>query len=618
MERRYLAVRGIGLQILRSPFVLFTWFMIMKSLYVRYWMYEDTFWNVVAVELSAFLFLFGLVELTCRKSKNVVHFLLNFLLSTAYLAILVYDRQFNRIPLMDSLLLLGEAESVHDSIYTLLEPSDVLMYMDLVLVLLLKLFGRNAFSHAAFLQRKYLAVLLVASLFISGGNAFAKGSQDVLDSSKLAEDIGLLNAEVYQAIQGNRNKVVDTGPVTQQGINQIKGIEEPTQPKYFGVAQNKNLIVIQLESVQNLLVGLKIDGQEVTPNLNRLAGESLYFDHFNTMIGQGNTSDAEFITNTSLYPLENGAVSKTYTNKDFPSLPKLLESHGYDTFTMHVNDVSFYNRDRMYPNLGYNQYYDKSYFGEEDVIGLGASDNVLFGKSLPLLLERKNSSQPFYANYVTLTSHHPFELPEGADGLQLPAEYQGTLLGNYLQAVHYTDQAMGAFFDQLKANGLWDQTVIAVYGDHFAFHAESADETDKKLLSNLLGRSYDQADMLNIPMVMHVPGVKPQVVEQLGGQVDTLPTLANLLGVPLESQIHFGEDLLNQSSNVLGEMYYFTTGSFLQDDSLYLSKDNVAIDLKTRERSQAAESYQARMSQVIQLERMSTSYIDKLPRSPMK
>ncbi|KEO82742.1 LTA synthase family protein [Tumebacillus flagellatus] len=607
-------MKPLLLKVLRSPFVFYTVFMILKSLHVRQWMYEDTtFWSVVGVELSAFVLLFGLVELLFRRGKNVVYFLLSFLLSTIYLAVLVYYRQFHRIPPIESLYLLGEAESVGDSIAVLLNPTDAIMYIDLLVVLVLTVIRKPIFTTPGLFPRKVWGVVLALSLLVSTWNIYAKSEQDSLDPSKLAKDVGLLNAEAFQAIKETRSNQYDTGPITQDTINDLKEITDPAQLRDFGAAKGKNLIVIQLESFQNFVLGKQIDGQEITPNLNKLLGESLYFDHFNSMIGQGNTSDAEFITNTSLYPLENGAMSTIYKDKDFPSLPKLLESNGYDAFTMHVNDASFYNRNQMYPNMGYNQYYDKSYFGSDDVIGMGASDNVLYSKSIPLLKERADRGQPFYANYVTLSSHHPFKLPDGADDLKVPAEDQGTMLGDYLHAVHYTDAALGTFFDQLKANGLWDNTVIALYGDHFAFHAESASEEDRQAIAKLTGHPYDTTDMLNIPMIMHVPGVKGETLHNVGGQVDTLPTLANLLGISLGDQIHFGQDLLNQTHNRIGELFYLPTGSFVQDDLLYLSDGSVTINLQSHERQEGTEEYSSSMTKVLELERLSRSYIERLP-----
>ena len=602
------------MKFLRIPFVLYTVFMIIKSHHVRDSMYEaNSFWSLFAGELSAFLILFGLVELTSRRRKNVIYFLLSFLLSTIYLAVLLFYRKFHQIPTFESVFLLGEAKGVSDSILVLFEPSDVVMYLDLAVVSVLALFRRSPFTSLAPLKRQHWAGVLAVSLLLAGSNLYSYSDERVLDTSDLARDVGLLNAEVYQAVQTQMQKSITTAPVTQQTIDDLKGTVSPAQPQYFGAAQGKNLIVIQMESFQNFLINLKVDGQEVTPNLNRLLGDSLYFDHFYSMIGQGNTNDAEIITNTSLYLLEHGALSTFYKNKDFPSLPKLLRDRGYDTFTMHANDASYYSRDQVYPSLGYNQFYDKSYFGEEDVIGIGASDNVLYSKSLPLLLQRKDRGQPFYANYVTLTSHHPFQMPEGADDLKLPDQYQGTLLADYLHAIHYTDAALGKFFAQLKANGLWDNTVIALYGDHFAFHYESAEAADQQLLSDLLGHKYDALDMLHIPLIVRVPGMEAQVIHQVGGQIDTLPTLSNLLGIPLDGQIHFGQDLLNESHNLLGELFYLPTGSFLQDDALYLSEDGVTLNMQTHARARGTKAHSATVDKVMELERMSRSYLEQLP-----
>src|SRR5690606_37720784 len=118
-------------------------------------------------------------------------------------------------------------------------------------------------------------------------------------------------------------------------------------PLYFGAAKGKNLIVIQLEAFQNFVIGLSVLDQEITPNLNRLKSSSFYFPYFYQQIGEGNTSDAEFISNTSLYPLGSPAMSKLVGGKTVESLPRILSSYGYETMTMHVNDVSFWQRDEL-------------------------------------------------------------------------------------------------------------------------------------------------------------------------------------------------------------------------------------------------------------------------------
>ena len=88
--------------------------------------------------------------------------------------------------------------------------------------------------------------------------------------------------------------------MTQSAIDELKGVHPSAKPAYFGADKGKNVIIIQMESFQNFLIGLKLDGQEITPNMNKLAGENFYYDNFYTMVGSGTTADAEYVVNTSL------------------------------------------------------------------------------------------------------------------------------------------------------------------------------------------------------------------------------------------------------------------------------------------------------------------------------
>src|SRR5690606_30493531 len=148
-------------------------------------------------------------------------------------------------------------------------------------------------------------------------------------------------------------------------INELKNIKPVEQPYLFETAAGKNLIVIQMESLQNFVLDLEIDGVEITPNMNKLLTESYYFNNFYQQVGQGNTSDAEYVVNTSLYIPERGAATQMYANKQLPSLPKLLKQENYTSATFHTNVVEFWNRAELYSSLGFDHYYDAQYFGTE-------------------------------------------------------------------------------------------------------------------------------------------------------------------------------------------------------------------------------------------------------------
>ncbi|MFC3256596.1 LTA synthase family protein, partial [Paenibacillus sepulcri] len=353
--------------------------------------------------------------------------------------------------------------------------------------------------------------------------------------------------------------------------DRLKNVQEPAAPQYWNAAQGKNLIILQLESFQNFLIDLKIDGQEITPNLNKLAHDNFYFPHFFQQVGEGNTSDAEFVVNTSFYIPPQGPATMMYANKELPSLPKLMASQGYQTATFHTDVIEFWNRNNLYKALGFEHYYDQSFFGTDDTIFFGSSDEVLYSKTAEELERMNDSGKPFYSQVISMTAHHPFTIPERKYKMTLPERYEGTLVGDYIRAQNYADYAVGLFIDDLKKRGVWDNSVLVVYGDHMGLPMYSLHHDDKDLMQEIYGHEYSYADMMNIPLIIASPGVtKPEVFNQTGAQSDILPTVANLTGAPLADHIHFGQDLLNQTSNLLPQRYYLPSGSLINDQSIFL------------------------------------------------
>ena len=116
----------------------------------------------------------------------------------------------------------------------------------------------------------------------------------------------------------------------------------------------------------------------------------------------------------------------------------------------------------------------------DESIGMGLSDRSFFRQSLAMLSRER---QPFYAFMITLTSHYPYSFPKLLEQAAFDAgEYKGTVVGSYLAAIHYLDREFGAFIKGLKKSGLYDKSVIALYGDHNAIP-----RWDSPTLSKLLG-----------------------------------------------------------------------------------------------------------------------------------
>lgn len=338
-------------------------------------------------------------------------------------------------------------------------------------------------------------------------------SADVIDPEEIPDDARLLQAMIDEA----------AGRTFGERLANF----EP------GVAAGKNVIVVQIEALQAFAVGLTIDGSSITPNLDRLIERSWYFPNTFSQVRKGTTADAEFVVNTSLYAPYTAASPIAYADRELTSLPRRLrEEDGYRTVAFHANTATFWNRIQMMSALGFDTFYDRVYFGEGDVIGFGASDEVLWDKTADVLLDLDVAGQPFYAYVITVTSHHPFNpLPASKRPVELPAPYDGTVVENYLSNIEYADRAFGAFLHEFEASGLAEDSVLVVVGDHFGLRPLSSGTPEAAALDAAVGRTYHLVDTMRVPFIIRLPGQREgHAIDVVTGQVDILPTIADALG----------------------------------------------------------------------------------------
>ncbi|MEK4511389.1 LTA synthase family protein [Paenibacillus sp. FSL K6-2524] len=560
----------------KKSILFFSIIMLAKSYFAWYFLFEDgPTWTTWLKEIPFVLLVFCLIEWFATKRKLAIYMLVNLLITVLFFSLIVYHNHFGIIATSQVLDQVKQVGAVKKSIFSVLHPQYILIFLDIVIISYVMFKRQKALDWKRAMSRqtnrKVVASLFCISVVICSLNIFPNRAS--MNETVKAEQMGILNYEAYALIADQEEEPIDVAEITQAVIDQTKGIEPSDQPNLYGAAKGKNLIIIQMESFQNFLVNLTIDGQEITPNMNQLAGSSYYFPRFYQQVGQGNTSDAEFMVNTSFYVPPDGPATQMYAPKELPSLPKLLQGQGYDTATFHTNEVDFWNRGELYIALGFNRFYDKSYFGEEDTVFYGASDEVLYEKTAAELARMDKNDQPFYSHVISMSAHNPFTIPEDKYKMVLPERYEGTLVGNYIRAQNYADYALGLFIDELKQNGVWDNSLIVLYGDHRGLPIFSLGEDDHILLEEILGHEYTERELINIPLIISSTGVTTSSVkEQLGGQVDIMPTVSNLLGVSLDDHIHFGQDLLNQSTyNILPQRYYLPTGSFVNNEELFLS-----------------------------------------------
>jgi lipoteichoic acid synthase len=196
----------------------------------------------------------------------------------------------------------------------------------------------------------------------------------------------------------------------------------------------------------------------------------------------------------------------------------------------------------MYKQLGYEHFFDAAYYdtSKGNIKNFGMKDKPFFQESIPML---EGLKQPFYTKFITLSNHFPFEMDPG-DTNFAAGDFGDDIVNNYFQSAHYMDQALKQFFDSLKEDGLYDKSVIILYGDHYGI-SENHEEAMAKVLGVPAVTPVINAKLQQVPLFIHVPGVKGGIQHQIAGEVDVRPTLLHLLGIDTRKYIEFGSDLLS-------------------------------------------------------------------------
>lgn len=558
------------------PFALFTIWMLVKQQLALQTIGISPGQPMLAASAGAILVLAPWAFRSRGRWQVLWVLLLDLLLTLLVYADILYFRQFGDLVSVASLRFAAQLSSVGGSVTALVKPEDLWFWADLPVIALVALLPTRVGSwvHGAGLQRKTAALVALGGMVIVGliGYFDPMLSAKYFGHSNVASRLGLINYHAFD-IGAYAARMTARLTPSDSAVAEVQSWFAPrrtptTIPAGLAEAtRGKNVIVLQVESLQAFPLGLSLNGQEVTPNLNRLAKESLNYTDFYTQTGQGVTSDADLLANCSLHPTRTGAVYYDYAANDFRCLPTLLRENGYSAVAMQGMPPDFWNLAAVYPRIGFERYFNiKDGFEEDETIGIGLSDESFLRQAVPKL---KSLPEPYYAFLVTLTSHGPFEFPDLPITLNL-GNLQGTEVGHYLNAVHYTDSAIGHFVDQLKAEGMLDQSILVLYGDHAGVFRNSTGMKD------LPGIGPD--DELNmtrlekrVPFLVRLPGGAGAGERKLAaGQADIAPTIAALVNIPTDSTYFMGQNLLQAQDGTVA----FYTGSAFSNEYFFWSRDN--------------------------------------------
>ncbi len=511
----------------------------------------------VAIKLSVYAWCWNLVDVALGVS--VVYLLVSKRLLGAWLwgtatffsvlfwGDIIYYRYFG--DLLNVYLMIGSSQlfRVYDSVLALTHPSDLWLLADLVPASVVLVSNWEKCEWTSRYRKRLVVGLLGVGVIFNVAMYCALPSvprirlQKRFKNITVARILGLWGYHVYDVVTLGRRFI---GEYTAYDESMIRDYitasrESITEETTFrGIFKNKNVVMLQLESCQDFLLGLRIGGQEVTPTLNRLAGEGIYVKLWDQS-GLGRSSDGEFALLNSLHPPTYCPLCFAYPDNDYYALPAILRRVGYHTVYVMPSESSFWNARHMSWKYGFEERLFQEDFSEhsyEEATAWGLKDDALYRRLVPRMARME---KPFLVYVVTLFGHHPFQ-EYGAEGraLHLPSDLEGTTLADYLRSWREKDRMLNELLAGLERYGLLDSTVLVLVGDHDA----GLGEDEMKLLI----KDYRKFWYDTVPMVIWTPGGPTWHTAKPAGQIDLAPTLLHLLGVTQARPVFLGRNIFSE------------------------------------------------------------------------
>lgn len=571
-------------------------------------------WRIESLtfDLSVIIIL-GSLGYLFKPKKQYKYFLTVFLIISAICFINgLYYTFYNSFVTIGLLETVGQVNTVADAVFEKLTPLHFIYIIFPVAFILINksLSNHNYYNYVSKIEKSkknFSTTLLIGVIFLCL-NIITLTGTDVSRLVKqwnreyIVERYGVITYQLNDLVQSTQAKLFSYfgyDEAAQKFIEFYSNKEDKTtKNKYTNIYKGKNVVLVHMESIMTMFMNLKINGQEVTPNLNKLSKEGLYFSNFYPQISVGTSSDTEFTLNTSLMPALSGTVFVTYYDRNYYSLEKILKQQDYYAFSMHGNNASMWNREAMHKSLGYDKFYAKDSFNvtKENSIGLGISDHDFFEQAIEHLKNIEEDHEKYMGTMITLTNHTPWDGGDAYGEFDLTATVERynedtnqmvtvvdpylentKTLGNYIKSVHYADKCLGEFVDALYEEDIFNNTVVVFYGDHDA----KLDKKEYNYLYNYdpkLGRlkeeddegyiEYDYyANELNrkTPLIIWTKDKKVSgKVDYYMGMIDMLPTLGNMFG--FKSPYALGNDIFTiKNDNVI----VFPNGNFLTENLYY-------------------------------------------------
>lgn len=543
-------------------------------------------WGFI-LEMAVFGFFVSFAFLFKGKGKYIYLLCLELLVTTLCIIDSCYTRFFQGAPSVYWLALPSSTANVSTlklSLY--FSWFDILYLTDLPILIFLLVKGiKKGYFLTGRRLRSFFSSACIAMAALVIPVMFPSARQNVYASTNSTDQIanftvlGYHVIDLFEVMEIDDEVIIDES--AQAEIDEFYNFKNEglADEEHAGIFKDKNLIYVQIESLETFVLGNSIDGQEITPNLNKYLKNSIYFDNLCEQVKNGNSSDCDLMQLAGMLPVTKGISFTHYEDTDYHSLPELMEDNGYYTLYCHGDNSETWNyKGVMGRSIGFNET-NFEIPGDELVVGYKA-DSLTLAEAYNRISYASEAYEKFMGYVILASSHLPFEIPDEYKELVLPDNIED-MVQAYLHAVHYVDACIGDFMDKLEADGILENTSVVFLGDHGGIHKYAAHRIDP------LEEDYPwmgNSSNYRVPYFIYNKDIEPETVSVLGGQIDVFPTTAYLYGVSEESYMNnvMGRILLKTNRNYAFLSNGNYVGDLTDDEYDILSKSFYLSDLMIR------------------------------------
>ena len=444
---------------------------------------------------------------------------------------LMYSRTYNSVIPLESYLLAGNLSDFMASVV------DSMRWIDLLFPISTLIAGfwvrryapeaRLAWRRVVHYMTIIIAVGAICGLLLVPKGGFSKTIDDMQSAnyySCVTPEYTFFGSLLYDAMHTD-------APCTPQIQEEVKtwfALQPNYVPLSDSISERKNLVVVLCESLESWVIGLRMEGKEITPNLNRAIADTqtLYAPNTLTQVKGGRSIDCQLLLNAGLLPLRSGCYAMKYTGNNYHTLTKAMAStYNSRSYLLTVDKPITWNQAQVAKAFGIDTLLSKDSWRLDEKVGSRKKlGDVSFMRQA---VEKMKTEQIWkrgehvYLQFVTYSGHNPFILPDNLKRIQLKGNYPRKML-DYMTMANYTDHAVGILLQYLKSRPDWHETMVVIVGDHEGLAADRADIRRSAEGRRVVSASqFTPFIVLNSPVAMRYDGIL--------GQVDMYPTILNLM-----------------------------------------------------------------------------------------